>query len=582
MKTRLALAQAALALLLAGCSTLQPYSATQATPVMKSLLTPEEMAPPPEEQSPHPTAFRRDVLARLLVAEFAAQQEDYATLLRNYREVAVDTQDPGVIERAVRIAQFVKDEEALTELALLWAKNEPANVEAHQLAAFQLIKAKRYQEAIAQMEAVMGLGGASRFDRLALHAQNLNEEERHQLTELYRQLMTRHPDEDEIAYGYALLLEMDGQLDAALAITTDLIRHSDDENILALHARMLANKDLEQGLAFLQQATREQPESLILGTLHARMLIKAEKLEDAMSEYERLMALQPEASHLRLSHALVALEARKYDIARSELEALVRDNKHQNEAQFFLGRLADLQNRTDEAIQHYLAVRQGGRYFDALGRAAYLLLSEGRNAEAQAAFDDARNQYPDQAAQLWDIQINVWMQAKHEEEALRLADQAISEYPDDIQLRYARAMLNDRLGNAEAMEEDLRYILELEPDNATAMNALGYSWANRNVRLAEARDLIARALELDPDNPAIMDSMGWVLYRLGDPETALTWVHKAWDKMKDPEVAAHLGELLWLKGERDKAAAIWKEGLEKAPDHPIIRETMERLGAGSL
>ncbi|RMF19485.1 MAG: hypothetical protein D6758_01920 [Gammaproteobacteria bacterium] len=572
------------ALWLTGCATYsQPPLAGHPSLPVRSLLTPEEMAPAPEEQSPHPTAFSRDVLARLLTAEFAAQHEDYATLLRYYREVAEETHDSEVIVRAVRIAQFVKDEEALTSLALLWAQNEPGSIEARQLAAFQLIKAQKYEDAVAQMEAIMDLGGASRFDRLALHARNLEPEDQKRLEELYRQLHERHPDAHEVTLGYAMLLELTNQPERALALTRELVRSekaASHEQLQTLHARLLdAVEGTEASLAYLADMTRRYPDNLMLGSQYARTLIKAERLDDAMAEYERLLSLNPDASHLKLSHALVALQAEKFDVAREELQSLVQTNAHKNEALFFLGRLADMEKNTDEAIRYYLSVRQGGRFFNALGRAGYLLVENGREDEAIAAFNSARNQYPDQASQLWDIQINIWLRLNRLEKALEFAEQAIEDNPDDIQLRYARAMLNDRLGNYEALEADLRYILEVEPDNAVALNALGYSYANRNIRLLEAYDLITRALELDPDNAPAMDSMGWVKYRLGETDEALKWIERAWAKMKDPEIAAHLGELLWLKGDTERARQIWQEGLSLEADHPVIMETLHRLGA---
>jgi Flp pilus assembly protein TadD len=139
-------------------------------------------------------------------------------------------------------------------------------------------------------------------------------------------------------------------------------------------------------------------------------------------------------------------------------------------------------------------------------------------------------------------------------------------------------MLNEQQDRLESAEEDLRAIIALDPDNSTALNALGYTLANRTSRYAEAAELISRALALDPEEPAIMDSMGWVSYRLGDNETALKYLRQAYAAFPDPEVAAHLGEVLWSSGDRDAARVVWNQALDGSPEHEIVLETMHRFG----
>ena len=161
---------------------------------------------------------------------------------------------------------------------------------------------------------------------------------------------------------------------------------------------------------------------------------------------------------------------------------------------------------------------------------------------------------------------------------MAVLDEALAAQPENMPLQYARAMLSEKLDNISAMERDLRSILENDPDNATALNALGYTLADRTERYDEALQLISRALELRPDEPAILDSMGWILFRTGHYEESLEYLNRAYSGFPDPEIAAHLGEVLWVSGEADEARAVWFEALDRDPNHSLLLETLDRLG----
>ena len=158
-----------------------------------------------------------------------------------------------------------------------------------------------------------------------------------------------------------------------------------------------------------------------------------------------------------------------------------------------------------------------------------------------------------------------------------LISQALSVAPEDINLLYTRAMLAERLGDLNKLEQDLRTVIRLRPDHAEALNALGYTLADRTDRWAEALPLIERALELTPENPAVIDSLGWIYFRMGNIERARPLLKKAFEMMKDHEIAAHYGELLWLSGDQNEARDIWLQGLEQTPDSEIILRTLQRL-----
>jgi len=539
----------------------------------------DDLTPSSEETSPHPSEFSKDTLYQLLVAEVAGQRGDLKRLVDQYSTVAKETRDSGVVKRAVNAALHAKSDQHLTEMAMLWSELEPENVEAHQLVAFQFIKAKEYPRALAHMETVLELEGPTTFDRLALHAKSLGKEEKSKLLGLYFQILDRHPNNEELLYGYAILQELNGEYEAALASTDKLLLQAkSNPAVIALRARLLKQvKGLDASLNYLQAETHNHPKEMQVGALYGRTLIEARQLAEAQQVYNGLMQTFPDASHLQLSFSLIALENKQPGVAKKHLQQLLERGQHVSEAHFYLGRIADQAEQPEEAIFHYQQVAKGNNFFDSLARSSYLLIEQGRADEVAINFSNARQNLPDQAGQLWELEISLMSEVKNYNRAIELADFALEENPDNLNLRYTRAMIRDRQGLYAEMEQDLRIIIAKDPEHSIALNALGYTLADKTERLDEAYELISKALNLDPDNPAILDSMGWVLYRMGNLQRSLGYLQKAYTKFPDPEVAAHLGEVLWMLGNQQKALQVWQQAYEKEPEHPILTKTLERL-----
>lgn len=216
-------------------------------------------------------------------------------------------------------------------------------------------------------------------------------------------------------------------------------------------------------------------------------------------------------------------------------------------------------------------------YLPAQQRQAELLFNQQRNDDASRRLAEAREAQPDYAIQLYLIEAEGLSNHDQVDSAWQVINQGLEQFPDDLNLLYTRAMLAEKRDDLAQLEHDLRYILEREPDHAMALNALGYTLADRTTRYQEAHDLIEKAHQLNPDDPAILDSLGWVNYRLGNLEEAERFLRLALKKFPDHEVAAHLGEVLWARGKQREARSVWREALAETPDSPILRDTLSRL-----
>lgn len=580
-KSALLLGTCLLGLSLSGCAFLQDNQESQSASAPDDATT-SSAEPSPDIQY---ADFEPEELYLLLSGEIAAQRGRFDVTLVNYMKAAQQSRDLGVIERTMRIAQSLNADNAQQKLAELWLDVDPDNMQAHRISAIQAVKKNELETALGHMEQIMDLGGDADFDSLAAMAGNLPPEQQQELLDLYQQLEQRHPENPELQYSIALLMKVTGEPLQALTKLEPLLDSKPDfQPALILKGDLLYQTDQkQQALDHLRTNTRQFPGNRQMGTLYGRMLIGEGELQSAQNEFRRLVSRFPDVPGLRLSYALVALENEQTDLAEEELTRLIEQGHHSDEAHYYLGRIADEENENEQAIGYYRNVEKGNYYFPALARASELMAEQGELDQALADIREIRNNNPDQEENFRLLEINLLLDQDHDERALEAANEALNAFPGNIRIRYARAMLLDSMGKPEQAEADLSMIIEEQPDNAVALNALGYILTTRTDRLNEARDYIERALAIDPENPAILDSMGWVLYLQGNTNEALDYLSRAWEAYADPEVAAHYGEALWQTGEQEQARTIWKEGLELDPDHPVLTETVERLtGESSL
>lgn len=527
-------------------------------------------------------AFPAQTLYALLAAETAGIRGDVRFALDRYREQAHATGDPGVIARAAQIAEYAGDGEALAELGLLWVAAEPDNQRGRELAAVGLARQGRLPEALPHAAWLLERGSGQVIRELTARAAKLPPAQRQELLNAFEELGARFPDDPDLLFGRALLLWQAGQVDAARALAARTVALQPDNPAgQLLFAQLLEEAGLSgQAFDHLEQVLPRYPDDASLSRNYVRMLLGRRDFGQAAARLGPLVERLPDHAMLRLGLALAYRGDGRIAAAREQFERLTEDPELGSDAHFQLGELAEADGDVERAIQHFRRV-EGERWLVATAKSAQLLTDAGRLAEARAHLRRLRAEHREPASALFQIEAELLMRQGQYEAARELLDEGLAAIPGSVELLYARSLAHEKLGDIVAVEADLRAILAMDADNAAALNALGYSLTNHTDRYEEAQRLIERALALAPDDAAIIDSLGWVLYRRGQHQRAIVELRRAAELLPDPEVAAHLGEVLWVVGERQQARSVWEEALERFPDDRLIRETMRRLQADS-
>ena len=556
---------------LSGCQTFAPSEPDGTPPVQEADQTTQ--LEPSEYGS-----FSEETLFALLTAELAGQRNRFDIALSNYVQQANATGDAGVAERAFRIAEYLGAEQAALDSALIWARSAPSNIDAQRAAAVQLARAGRYDESMTYMEQVLQRQGDTHFDFLALSAAETDPDTRAGLLQGFDRLLSKNPDNSQLLFGKAILLQQDGRAEEALKLLEDSAASSNEVSPILLRARLLQSLGRgKEAMPILQKGIRNNPDDKRLRLTYARLLVEQDRLDDAKGEFAKLVQENPNDDDLRFSLTLMCLEAEAWEEAIVYLEELVERRSHVDAAHYNLGRAYEALSDNDRALQEYALVGPSNDYLPAQQRQAELLFAQQRNEEASARLAQARSAQPDYAIQLYLIEAEGLSNHRQVEAAWKVINEGLEQYPNDLNLLYTRAMLAEKRDDLAQLETDLRYIIQREPEHAMALNALGYTLADRTTRYEEARELIEKAHQLNPDDPAILDSLGWVNYRQGNLDEAERLLRQALEKFPDHEVAAHLGEVLWAQGKQRDARRVWRDALSATPDSPILRDTLLRL-----
>ena len=531
-----------------------------------------EKAPEPPE-TPIPAAS----VLPLLTAEFALRARDFDLGSSLLTEQAMVLSDPELARRALRLAEFVSDEQRAAALSLRLAELDPDDGAAAAAASGWLARSGQPLKALdyaaialergVSVNVAGNLGSFSQFD----------EDTQLAIAAAVESLSSRWPDDDEVAIAATLLARLQQDWPRAESLILPVLRRSpNDVRSIMLWTQLQIDQSVEDPLERLVDAIADYPENTELRLQYARLLGAEGDYSGARAQFAILLELEPNNPDMISTAALLDFELELYDAALAKFLQLIALEARLDEAFYYVGRIQAADDRYSEAIEAFGSVGPSREFRDAKVRAAQVLIDTAFASDIRQFFDAQRRTYPSSAEQLFLLEaesLRDWSG-----ESLEAYDRGLAAFPQSFSLLYGRAMIHESEGSLWAMEQDLRRILAQDPNHAATLNALGYSLTNRTQRYEEAAVLIERALALSPGDPAIMDSLGWVYYKLGQYVQSESLLREAHAAFPDPEVAAHLGEVLWAQGREVEAKDVWQEGLNRVSDHPIILEAIDRLG----
>jgi len=351
----------------------------------------------------------------------------------------------------------------------------------------------------------------------------------------------------------------------------------DWEHAALYEAQLLRRKSPEEAVRRLVGFLEKFPNAREARLGFARLLVGEKRHAQARAQFQALLAMHPDDMEAIYGVGLLALQAKEYAIAETNLRRLLElGYRDSNGVRLTLGQLAEEQKDWPRAIEWYQTIQRGEQALPARLRIANVLAKQGRLEEARAFLRSAGSG-GEQQIPLLIAEAQLLREANRHREAFDLLGGALAKNPDQPDLLYDHALTAEKLERVDVLEANLRKLIQARPDHAHAYNALGYSLAERNERLPEALKLIERALQISPDDHFIIDSMGWVLYRMGDLKGAADHLRRAWHSRQDGDIGAHLGEVLWVMGERAEAERIWKEAAEISPENETLQNTIKRL-----
>ena len=520
------------------------------------------------------------LLYEFLVAEIALQRGDRATAARQYVDLARRTRDPRVARRAVELSRFANDVQLGAEAARIWAETDPGSTTAQSQLAIAMILSGHADDAVPSLQRILATPGANVEQAFTQIGQVLGQQpDRVATLRVLQKLAASYPNEPRahLEVARAALAANDDALALTEVRQAAKLRPGWEQAAL-LEAMVLQRQSNAAAADSLAAFLKANPNARDARLQYARYLFLERKYPEARAEFQKLLADFPDNVDVVFSVALLSMQLEDWPLAEANLKRLldlpVRDR---NSVLLYLGQVAEAQKRYDEALRWYRQVG-GEPAFRAQILQAQVLAKQGDLAGARQILQKADATRNEQRVQLILAEAQILRDANQPKEAFLVVERGLDKLPENPDLLYDYAMLADKLDRVDIMESSLRKVMRVKPDHAHAYNALGYTLADRNQRLAEAKELIEKALALDPDNPMIIDSMGWVLYRMGDSQGALKQLQRAYELgKKDPEIAAHLGEVLWSLGRRQEAQAVWKEAVSRAPGNDVLVKTIERL-----
>jgi tetratricopeptide (TPR) repeat protein len=524
--------------------------------------------------------LNQELLFKFLLSEIAAQRGNLPLAAQGYLEMAKSSRDPRLAKRATEIAAYGRLQNQALEGARLWVELDKDNPQARQTLAALLVSSNKLSEAKPLLETLISADGNVAAGFMQLHQMLAKHPDRNAVLNVTKELAKGYPQLPEAHFAIAQAAFSAGKYDVAASEIKEALRLRPDWEIGALfNGQLLQQRDSNaKAIEYLQGFLQTYPKSREVRANYARLLINSKQLKEARAQYQILLDDQPTNADIAVTMGLLSLQMNDFPAAEASLKrGLDLKYRDPDAVRFYLGQVFEETKRYDEAMKAYRSVQSGEQFVPAQARYAFLLGRQNKLAEAREYLQNVRTASDEQRAMLIQAEAQLLREAKNYQESYDLLNHALEKQPDNVDLLYDSAMAAEKLDRIDVVETNLRKLITLKPDHAQAYNALGYTLADRTDRLKEARGYIEKALKLSPEDPFILDSMGWVLYRLGENKEALTYLQRAYTQRPDPEIAAHIGEVMWAGGQKKEAEKIWADASRDNPDNEMLQATVKRF-----
>ncbi|MGQ7843924.1 tetratricopeptide repeat protein [Granulosicoccus sp. 3-233] len=509
------------------------------------------------------------LMFELMIAELAGRRGQLDVAMAGYLRAAQHTDDPRVSERATALALYGQQWAEAEKASRRWQTLEPQSQQASDMLAQSLLQQGKTDEAVSLYRELIAAADDPDQQIRQLHGvlQNAGDEE--QALVVMEAMQEVLPDNASVSLALARIRLAGNDLDGARTAAQEALRldGGSNESLLLNAQLMLSAGEPDEAFAAIESALTDNPNRLMLRLGYARLLLEAGHFDAVGDQLDALYESSGDSPDTLFTISMMALDARRMERAKTYLTSLLETGEYPDEANFYLARISDQQQDHEAAIAFYDAVGAGELLVPAQMRVAELLGLSGDVEAGRARLRALAIEVPDedQQIQFLSAESRMLQNAGQAAEAVSVLTTGLERYPDDADLLYSRALAADAAGDKSLLESDLEALIAAEPDNAHALNALGYHFADANIELERAEELLVKANRLLPDDPAIMDSLGWLRYRQGRFSEAIELLESAYQLFPDPEIAAHLGEVLWLNGNEQEARSFVDKALASSP-----------------
>ena len=575
-----------------------PATVAQTDDEVIEVPAPSAAARAPRTPLPN-VALTPDILYRVLAAEISLQRGLVGPSYRTYMDLARQTRDPRLAQRATEIAFNARVSQQALDGARLWIELAPKSPAARQVLSTLLVLNARWDEAEPLLAQQLAAAPAAHRGEaiLQMQLQLSRTTDPAGAVAVLQRITANQSKLAETHLALARAREGAGDNDGALAELDQALRIKPDLEPAALMAAELqAESAADKSIDVLKRFLARSPASVNGHITLARLYLQTNDVPAARAEFEVLRKVAPNDPRVPLALGLTSLQARSYDDAERHLKEYLQMAEKSpaaspDVAYQYLAQIAEEKKDYASAIAWLDKIEDSRLVTAAQAKRGQLLARMGKLDDAQAVFGDMLADAedipdPSQRSQrmtaIRQAEVAALMDGKAYDRARKVLNERIKAEPDNADWIYELAMLDEREKRYDSMERGLRKVIALLPDQKQGYNALGYSLADRNERLPEARKLLERASELGPDDPYIMDSLAWVKYRQGELQTAAELLKSAFAKAPEAEIGAHLGEVLWQMGKQDAARKTWNEAAKAEPDNQTLIDTLRRYNQNVL